>query len=254
MAIAVVFAGIPFLAAILRRSPRREGKEPEKINLRQYLDSFDEARLPEAYRLALDTRKFEIDLYWRRATYFWAFIAAALAAYGAVQQIDKSEDRYHLSVIAACLGLVFSFAWYCVNRGSKQWQENWENHISLLEGAITGPLFATKVERLPPEGFTEWLTRPILGPASFSVSKINQMVSLFVALLWLPILLRTLLPVSPSMAVDWFVLAMLALTEIACVFIWTLGRTAQTNHDVNAWRSRTDIKPPDESRGRGRQE
>jgi len=30
----------------------------------------------------LDIRKFEIDLYWKRATYFWAFIAASLTGYG----------------------------------------------------------------------------------------------------------------------------------------------------------------------------
>jgi hypothetical protein len=34
---------------------------------------------------ALDIRKFEIELYWKRATYFWTFIGATFAAYGAVQ-------------------------------------------------------------------------------------------------------------------------------------------------------------------------
>jgi hypothetical protein len=28
-----------------------------------------------ALQTALDVRKFEIDLYWKRATYFWPFIA-----------------------------------------------------------------------------------------------------------------------------------------------------------------------------------
>ena len=31
--------------------------------------------------IALDIRKFEIDLYWKRAAYFWTFIAAAFGAY-----------------------------------------------------------------------------------------------------------------------------------------------------------------------------
>lgn len=35
----------------------------------------------EALKMALDTRKFEIELYWKRATYFWAFIALAFGAF-----------------------------------------------------------------------------------------------------------------------------------------------------------------------------
>ncbi|QNR65148.1 hypothetical protein IAQ67_14620 [Paenibacillus peoriae] len=35
----------------------------------------------KALEMALDIRKFEIDLYWKRATYFWAFIAATFAGY-----------------------------------------------------------------------------------------------------------------------------------------------------------------------------
>jgi tRNA A-37 threonylcarbamoyl transferase component Bud32 len=35
----------------------------------------------EALKQALDIRKFEIDLYWKRATYFWAFIAVSFAGY-----------------------------------------------------------------------------------------------------------------------------------------------------------------------------
>src|SRR5258706_16354530 len=46
-------------------------------------------RTEAALQHALDIRKFEIDLYWRRATYFWAFIAAAFAAYAAVQSAQS---------------------------------------------------------------------------------------------------------------------------------------------------------------------
>jgi hypothetical protein len=62
---------------------------------------------PKALELALDIRKFEIDLYWKRATYFWAFITAAFAGYGLVQKLDEPEKTF-LSVVFACLGLVFS--------------------------------------------------------------------------------------------------------------------------------------------------
>ena len=37
--------------------------------------------IEKALNLALAIRKFEIDLYWKRATYFWAFLAVTLAGY-----------------------------------------------------------------------------------------------------------------------------------------------------------------------------
>lgn len=76
-----------------------------------------------ALERALDIRKFEIDLYWKRATYFWAFIAAALTGF-VIVQASSSSNKTDLSVLLSNLGIAFSFAWLCVNRGSKQWQEN----------------------------------------------------------------------------------------------------------------------------------
>jgi hypothetical protein len=43
-------------------------------------------RQKEALKYAHDIRKFEIDLYWRRAAYFWTFIGAAFAAYVLLQK------------------------------------------------------------------------------------------------------------------------------------------------------------------------
>lgn len=48
------------------------------------------SKLYEAYKTAMDVRKFEIELYWKRATYFWTFIGLSLAAYGAAL-IGKAE-------------------------------------------------------------------------------------------------------------------------------------------------------------------
>nr|WP_246236178.1 hypothetical protein [Acerihabitans arboris] len=67
---------------------------------------------------ALDIRKFEIELYWKRATYFWTFIAATLAGFMAIQS-SSSTNKTDLSILLCSLGIVFSFGWLCVNRGSK---------------------------------------------------------------------------------------------------------------------------------------
>src|SRR4051794_40275378 len=111
------------------------------------IDPPDRDRHKRALRYALDIRKFEIELYWKRATYFWTFIAAAFAAYGAIRTARPFPDQVHLSVVAAVLGLVLSVSWYCVNRGSKRWQENWENHVDMLENPVIGPLYKTVIGR-----------------------------------------------------------------------------------------------------------
>ena len=43
----------------------------------------------------------------------------------------------------AGLGFFFSVGWIFALIGSKHWQENWENHIELLEDYVTGPLYKT---------------------------------------------------------------------------------------------------------------
>ncbi|HCD6357309.1 TPA: hypothetical protein NDU07_005770, partial [Klebsiella variicola] len=97
----------------------------------------------KALTYALEIRKFEIELYWKRATYFWTFIGASLVAFIAIQSSNSllAEYRGELTLLVGCLGVVFSFAWVCVNKGSKFWQQNWEKHVDMLEDDITGPLY-----------------------------------------------------------------------------------------------------------------
>ncbi len=178
-----------------------------------------------ALERALDIRKFEIDLYWRRATYFWTFIAASLAAYGVVQGLSDEQDKTYLSVVVGSLGLVFSLAWYCANRGSKQWQENWEAHVDLLEDEIVGPLYKTVICQPRATGVASFLYRFIVGPGNFSVSKINQLTSLFVTALWVPLLWHALPPFSRDASIDWTITSILLLAAVTCLLIACLART-----------------------------
>ena len=143
-----------------------------------------------ALERAHDIRKFEIDLYWRRAAYFWTLIGAAFVAFFVVQGIkDGSCDQKNkiLPIVVANLGLVFSFSWYLVNRGSKFWQQNWETHVDRLEKEVTGPLYRYRVERKDQDC---WLT----GSSPYSVSKINQMTSLYVIFVWFCLLVWSFVP------------------------------------------------------------
>ena len=148
-----------------------------------------------AFALALDTRKFETGLYWQRATYFWTLIAAAFAGYFAVLAAEKMPDKEFNAFVIACIGFVFSVAWFLVNRGSKFWQENWENHVDMLEDPVVGPLHKTILRR-PADASS--IERWIDGPMPISVSKVNQWVSLFTLMIWIVLACNVL----PSIAQD----------------------------------------------------
>jgi len=137
----------------------------------------------------LDIRKFEIDLYWRRAAYFWSFIAAALTGYGLTVASGKPSEMgiMKFQFVIICFGLIFSLAWYLVNKGSKYWQENWEKHMDLTEDKVIGPLYKTTISKKSNSSF--W--NPTKAYA-VSVSKINQILSLFVLLVWICIMFHFL--------------------------------------------------------------
>ncbi len=103
---------------------------------RKYNAAFAWVDRKAALEHAIDIRRFEIELYWKRATYFWTLIAAAFAGYFLLKAHGKDEEMR----LASAIGLVLSTGWYLVNRGSKYWQENWERHVDLLEDEFMGPL------------------------------------------------------------------------------------------------------------------
>lgn len=178
----------------------------------------------KALERALDIRKFEIDLYWRRAAYFWTFIAATLAGFVAVQA-SSTDTKTDLSVLLCNLGIVFSFGWICVNRGSKYWQENWEYHVDMLEDGVQGPLYKVVLSRSPPKGLSQWMLHLLTGPSAISVSKVNQIISLFVTLVWVALLFHSLPPIGVGNPVNWYYVGMLSLTGLACIGFVTIGRT-----------------------------
>lgn len=126
----------------------KQFESPEKFEI--------DSKHVEAYKMAIDTRKFEIELYWKRATYFWAFIAVTFAGYGLVYRLPTA-DRGFLDFFLACFGFILSFSWFFANRGSKQWQENWEHHVDHLEDKVTGPLYKTVLRRELPKEPLQWL-------------------------------------------------------------------------------------------------
>lgn len=158
----------------------------------------DKSIKEKALDIALDTRKFEIGLYWERAKYFWTLLGITFGAYignflvlsnkdtlGGLIQTQKLILSAFIPMIISALGIVLSWAWYCVNKGSKYWQENWENHVALLEDDYIGPLFKTLVEKNESDTNEKKTKEKTTDPVRYSVSKINILVSRFVFLIWL---------------------------------------------------------------------
>lgn len=119
----------------------------EELRNIRYLDIL---RLPlqgatSAQKAALtrahDLRKFEIENYWKRSSYFWGF---QLVAFGALALVAK-DGKFHppIVLIVSVLGALTALTGILTARGSKFWQQNWEAHVDFLEKAVEGNLHTT---------------------------------------------------------------------------------------------------------------
>ena len=156
----------------------------------EYLNLFPDDKPSETERMrsralkeAQDIRKFEIDLYWKRTGFFWAFITVVYTALFAVlcKYVDcPIKFSFFVPVISALsgMGFFFSVAWHMVNKGSKFWQQNWETHVSLLERNEIGPLY--DVFLTPKTTGSRWNPTKEFD---FSVTKVNMWASTLISIL-----------------------------------------------------------------------
>ena len=199
----------------------------------------------KAHSLALDVRKFEIELYWKRATYFWAFTGAAFAGYLSVLTGKDVVNRSQALLLVSCLGLIFAVAWYFVNRASKYWQLNWEVHVDLLEDEVMGPVYKTVLN----EKFPWW---KINAPYPFSVTKINQLLSFFVAAVFGLLVVLTLCE-HYSFTFEWRVInvfptACIFLTATFLVLLCWFGRADKADNKVAVRLRKTELVSYDDSK------
>ncbi len=123
--------------------------------------------IEKTYNKAWESKNFEIELYWKRATYFWAFQVASFAGYFSVLGSNIYLKDPQVLYMVACIGLITGLSWAFINIGSKSWQRHWEAHVDMLEDEIGGPLYKT-----------------VAIQKTFSVSKINEIVSQFIVVTW----------------------------------------------------------------------
>lgn len=135
-----------------------------------------------AHKLANQCRDREIDRSWERGKYFWAFILGSYTAHFYILNVIGKENllldnfvnvSFFLKVlllITSFLGVFFCFSWVLINKGSKFWQKNWEEHVNLLEDKVVGKLYKTYLETNNKSFSTNIFNK---NPYDFSVSKIT---------------------------------------------------------------------------------
>ena len=121
-----------------------------------HLDANILETIQTAFNIAHEIRRFEIELFWKRGTYCWAFILASFTAYFAT--IDKILDdgkiclttlkeiplfSKFILLLIICLCFFFCLSWILISKGSKFWQKNWESHIDFLETFVSGKIYKT---------------------------------------------------------------------------------------------------------------
>ncbi|WP_068306705.1 hypothetical protein [Pararhodobacter sp. CCB-MM2] len=148
-------------------------------------DQISREKRREAWKIAHELRRFEIDLLWRRSTYFWGLQIAAFAGFGVMAGTSVSEsagadlpDPLIMPVFLLAIslfGLAGSLAWYWAAKASKIWMYNWEMHIDFLEDEFSGSLYKTVFFRG--------------NGAVFSLTGINEAVTLVTVVIWTFLLL-----------------------------------------------------------------
>ncbi len=214
-------------------------KEITEEEYNKYLRS-NFKKLEKALNHALDIRKFEIELYWKRTAYFWAFIAFAFAGFFATQSSD-TVNKDVLSILISCVGLVFSLAWFLANKASKRWQENWEKHVDLLENDVHGPLYKINLKSADLAEQENTINKFITGAGDYSVSKINQITSLYITLVWSGILGYSIHSISYNTSkflLSFFVI----LSLLTCYLFFKIGKTSEKTPTIKAFKRDNNFK------------
>jgi hypothetical protein len=136
-------------------------------------------------------------------------IGAAFIAYATLYA------KKDVALVIGCFGLVSSVAWTLQNRGSKYWQEAWEQKVEVVESEILGAKLFSNWEPMLEKGF--W------GARLYSVSKLAIAISDFTVVVWI-VLIGETFPSIRALPISFSKVA-LAATAIFIVLLFTWGQT-----------------------------
>lgn len=158
----------------------------------------------DVYETLWRCRDFEIDHVWQRAVFLTAFQIGCFAVYGGL--ILGTITAEHMRLPFACtnllaflisvVGLILSFLWIMMAKGSKAWYEHYEQAITMFETriddafAVDPKLRLTQIhthEAFSPPRTSSFLWNTLGG--SYSVAKINIVIGHLSSIVWAAIAL-----------------------------------------------------------------
>ncbi|MBI3563291.1 MAG: hypothetical protein HY080_16430 [Gammaproteobacteria bacterium] len=142
----------------------------------------------EIYKIAVNTRQLEIQLFWQRSNYFMVLNTAIAVGFFSLQKASYAPAL-------AALGAAVSLLWFFINLGGKYWQSRWEEAAARIERECCpdAKLFAASPEFIKEEvsrslsvgehkGFQKWLDKQILKKPSVSYQM--TVLSFFFMVFW----------------------------------------------------------------------
>lgn len=142
------------------------------------------------YEKILELRKFEIDNFWKRAIFFWGTISLLYLGF-----FRLGEDSQYFSIISL-MGLLFNIIFSLSIRGSKYWQEHYEDLASQYEHGMNFILFSHKKPTF--ELFSK-KDSVFSVPHRFSVSKLAMLLADISTIVWLLLWVKSLIDSSQNL-------------------------------------------------------
>jgi len=207
----------------------------------QSLSNFDDekTKLFDIYKIIVDTRKFEIENFWKRTAFFWGVLAIILVGYFNAK--NSEEYLIFISYLGFFYNLIFSLSL----RGSKYWQVHWEIAAIEHERHLGFKIFRWNFkDKIKEESSTVF---PPLKPTKYSVSKLTMILSDFTIFFWLILMIKDFVymfknsllhfdfcaPCKELCVIDWYTCGVITIPLIGILYLIVFISNSLYGHDMS---------------------
>lgn len=188
--------------------------------------------LKEAYDKAHTIRSFEIELFWKRASFCFTCIAALFTILGILltayfKSGNTPDDKIlWIASFITIFGVIFTITSNFIILSSDYWKNNWERHTVMLEPLFSGSLYATHL---------------VTSEYRSSISKLTISFFISIYVLWLVVYIYISLLLSKynSELIKTTVYAMLFV--VVTIVIIIISITTSKNKNINVFITHYDV-------------
>src|ERR1022692_2144062 len=157
----------------------------------------DDNHVWEAYKVLVETRNLEINLFWQRSNYFLVLNTGLALGF-----FNVKEDGYRTAL--AGFGFLASILWIGVLAGAKHWQSKWEQRLRDFEEECfpTLQFFAASKKRIRDDAEK--------GLGFFDTKRYSPKRLAYRIALWKPSVTYCMILLALMFAVGWLVLGGIA--------------------------------------------